>query len=42
LPHPMAEVSSLLDLAGPALREALLVALLDLLSCPSRAVPASP
>ena len=36
LPDRMAEVNALLDLASPALREALLVAFLDRLSRPSR------
>jgi hypothetical protein len=36
LPDRMAEVNALLDLASPALREALLVAFLDRLSRPTR------
>ena len=36
LPDRMAEVNALLDLAAPALREALLVAFLDRLSRPVR------
>jgi sphinganine-1-phosphate aldolase len=38
LPQRMAEVNALLDLAAPALREALLVAFLDRLSRPTRRV----
>lgn len=36
LPQRMAEVNAMLDLATPALREALLVAFLDRLTRPSR------
>ena len=36
LPRRMAEINALLDLAAPALREALLIAFLDRLSRPSR------
>jgi hypothetical protein len=36
LPDSMAEVNAMLDLAGPALREALLVAFLDRLTRPVR------
>jgi hypothetical protein len=35
LPESMAEVNTLLDLAGPALREALLVSFLDRLTRPA-------
>lgn len=38
LPERMAEVNAMLDLASPAMREALLVAFLDRLSRPARAV----
>ena len=37
LPESMAEINSLLDVAAPALREALLVAFLDRLQRPVRA-----
>ena len=37
LPDRMAEINALLDLAAPALREALLVAFLDRLTRPVRA-----
>jgi hypothetical protein len=37
LPRRMAEINALLDLAAPALREALLVAFLDRLTRPVRA-----
>jgi hypothetical protein len=36
LPERMAEVNALLDVASPAMREALLVAFLDRLSRPTR------